>query len=168
MPTFTLNGTAIELEPQTRESFAWLAGQVYRRLHEGPPLPAILTVFAHEGTTTQGLPTSDARIQAILWTLWQIGIASARVEGDGDKREVKWDKGEHANIDTRPIIEHFTEEGINEGRALAAGLVVVAGRNGGGARPGCTHPAQATGGSTGLGCAVARPTDRGAFSAWTE
>ena len=77
MPTFTLNGTAIELEPQTRESFAWLAGQVYRRLHEGPPLPAILTVFAHEGTTTQGLPTNDARIQAILWTLWQIGIASA-------------------------------------------------------------------------------------------
>ena len=84
MPTFTLNGTAIELEPQTRESFAWLAGQVYRRLHEGPPLPAILTVFAHEGTTTQGLPTNDARIQAILWTLWQIGIASARVEGDGE------------------------------------------------------------------------------------
>ena len=129
MPTFTLNGTAIELEPQTRESFAWLAGQIYRRLHEGAPLPALLTVFAHEGTTTQGLPTSDARIQAILWTLWQIGIASARVEGEGDKREVKWEKGEHANIDTRPIIEHFTEEGIKEGRALAAGLVVVAGRH---------------------------------------
>jgi hypothetical protein len=129
MPTFTLNGTAIELEPQTRESFAWLAGQVYRRLHEGPPLPAILTVFAHEGTTTQALPTTDGRIQAILWTLWQIGIASARVEGVGEKREVKWEKGEHANIDTRPIIEHFTEEGITDGRALAAGLVVVAGRH---------------------------------------
>jgi hypothetical protein len=128
MPTFTLNGTAIELEPQTRESFAWLAGQVYRRLHEGPPLPAILTVFAHEGTTTQALPTTDGRIQAILWTLWQIGIASARVEGVGEKREVKWEKGEHANIDTRPIIEHFTEEGTTDGRALAAGLVVVAGR----------------------------------------
>ena len=129
MPTFTLNGTAIELEPQTRESFAWLAGQVYRRLHEGPPLPAILTVFAHEGTTTQALPTTDGRIQAILWTLWQIGIASARVEGVAEKREVKWEKGEHANIDTRPIIEHFTEEGITDGRALAAGLVVVAGRH---------------------------------------
>lgn len=129
MPTFTLNGTAIELEPQTRESFAWLAGQVYRRLHEGPPLPAILTVFAHEGTTTQALPTTDGRIQAILWTLWQIGIASARVEGVGEKREVKWEKGEHANIDTRPIIEHFTEEGTTDGRALAAGLVVVAGRH---------------------------------------
>lgn len=129
MPTFTLNGTAIELEPQTRESFTWLAGQVYRRLHEGAPLPAILTVFAHEGTTTQALPTTDGRIQAILWTLWQIGIASARVEGEAEKREVKWEKGEHANIDTRPIIEHFTEEGMTDGRALAAGLVVVAGRH---------------------------------------
>jgi len=128
MPTFKLNGPPVELAPQDRGAFAWLAGQVYRRLHEGTPLPAILLMFAHEGVTTQAIPSDDQRVQAILWTLWQLGIAEGRVEGEGEKRELKWEKGTHPDIDTRPVIEHFTEEGTRDGRALAASLVISHGR----------------------------------------
>lgn len=126
--TFVLDGKAVPLVPQDRSAYAWLASQVYRRMHEGPPLPALLTLFAHEGTTTQAIPASDARIQAILWTLRQMGVASARIEGEGDQRQVKWDKGDHATIEAVPFMENFTEEGIREGRALAAALVSTFGR----------------------------------------
>ena len=115
MPTFTLNGTAVELVPQERNAFAWLASQVYRSLHAGSPLPAVLLMYAHEGVTTQGLAHDDARIQAILWAMWQLGIQEGRVEGEGDSRQLKWEKGSHPDIDSRPVIEHFTEEEI--GRA---------------------------------------------------
>lgn len=128
MPTFTLNGTAVELVPQERDAFSWLASQVYRRLHDGAPLPAILTVFAHEGVNKENLELTDPRIQSILWTLWQLGVASTRVEGEGEARQVKWERGEHDNIDKRPIVDHFTEDGLRDGRALAAGLVIVHGR----------------------------------------
>jgi hypothetical protein len=128
-PVFTLNGTQVPLEPQDRSAFMWLASQAYRRIHEGPPIPATLTVLLHEGTTTQGLPTTDSRIQAILWTLWQLGISGARVEGEGEQRTAKWDRGTHANIDTRPVIEHFTEEGILEGRALASAFAIANSRS---------------------------------------
>ena len=123
-PVFTLNGTQVTLEPQDRSAYMWLAAQVYRQLHDGPPLPALLTVLAHEGTTTQGLPTTDARIQAVLWTMWQLGICGARVEGEGDAKQAKWDKGSQPDIDGRPVGEHFTEEGILDGRALAASLMI--------------------------------------------
>ena len=63
------------------------------------------------------------RIQAILWTLWQLGIA--KVTHDTEAQQINWEQGKHANITTRPFIEHFTEEGIAEGRALAAALSVV-------------------------------------------
>ena len=128
MPTFTLNGTPVELVPQERGAFDWLAGQVYRRMHEGVPIPGMLTMIADAGVKAQNLPTTDPRIQAALWTLWQMGIASSRVEGEGDARQVKWEKGEHPDLDSRPAVEHFNEEGIREGRALAAGLVIVHGR----------------------------------------
>ena len=128
MPTFTLNGTPVELVPQERGAFDWLAGQVYRRMHDGIPLPGMLTMIADAGVKVQNLPTTDPRIQAALWTLWQMGIASSRIEGEGDGRQVKWEKGEHPDLDSRPAMEHFTEEGIREGRALAAGLVIVHGR----------------------------------------
>jgi phosphohistidine phosphatase len=128
MPTFTLNGTPVELVPQDRGAFDWLAGQVYRRMHDGIPLPGMLTMIADAGVKVQNLPATDPRIQAALWTLWQMGIASSRIEGEGDGRQVKWEKGEHPDLDSRPAMEHFTEEGIREGRALAAGLVIVHGR----------------------------------------
>lgn len=127
-PVFVLDGTPVELVPQDRNAFAWLASQVYRRMHEGPPLPAILTVFAHDGTTTQGIAAADPRIQSILWTLWQMGVGSARIEGEGDQRQVKWDRGEHPTIESFPFMENFTEEGIRQGRALAASLVSTFGR----------------------------------------
>ena len=126
-PVFNLNGTDVPLEPQERGAFMWLASQVYRRIHDGqvpPPIPALLTVFAHEGITTQKLPVTDPRIQAIMLVMWAFGIKGARVEGEGEGRQVKWDKGEQPNIDTRPVIEHFTEEGIREGRALASALLI--------------------------------------------
>lgn len=128
-PVFTLNGNPVPLEPQDRSAFMWLASQAYRRIHEGPPIPATLTVLLHEGTATQGLPTTDARIQAILWTLWQLGISGARVEGEGEQRTAKWDRGTHPNIDTRPVVEHFTEEGILEGRALASAFAIANSRS---------------------------------------
>ena len=130
-PVFNLNGTDVPLEPQDRAAFMWLASQVYRRLHEGqtpPPIPALLTVFAHEGITTQKLPVTDPRIQAIMLVMWAFGIKGARVEGEGEGRQVKWDKGEHPNLDVRPVVEHFTEEGIREGRALASALLIANGR----------------------------------------
>lgn len=126
--SFVLDGTAVPLAPQDRGAFAWLASQVYRRMHEGPPLPALLTLFAHEGTTAQGIPASDPRIQAILWTLRQMGVASARMEAEGNERQVKWDRGDHPTIEAFPFMENFTEEGIREGRALAAALVSTFGR----------------------------------------
>ena len=129
MPTFKLNGAAVELVPQERSAFMWLASQVYRRIHEGPPIPAILTMFAHEGVTTQALAPTDARIQAILWTMWQMGIASAHVEGEGDARQIKWEKGEQENIDSKPVIEHFNEEATTDGRALACAILVANGRH---------------------------------------
>lgn len=129
MPTFKLNGAAVELVPQDRSAFMWLASQVYRRIHEGPPIPAILTMFAHEGVTTQALAPTDARIQAILWTMWQMGIASAHVEGEGDARQIKWEKGEQENIDSKPVIEHFNEEATTDGRALACAILVANGRH---------------------------------------
>jgi hypothetical protein len=130
-PVFLLNGAPVALEPQDRGAFTWLAAQVYRRIHEGqvpPPIPALLTVIAHEGVTAQGLPAADARVQACMLVMWAFGIKAARVEGEGDGRQVKWEKGEHANIDARPVIEHFTEQGIREGRALASALLVASSR----------------------------------------
>jgi hypothetical protein len=124
-PVFSFNGTPVTLEPQDRSAFMWLASQVYRRIHDGNPIPATLVVYAYEGTANQGLAVTDARIQAILWTLWQFGIAAARVEGEGPDRQVKWDKGEHPNLDSRPVAEHFTEEGVLDGRALAAALLIA-------------------------------------------
>ena len=82
-PTFTINGSAVPLVPQAREPFSWLASQVYRRLHDGAPLPALLGMLAHEGLTTQSLPPQDARLQAILWTLRQLGLTGLKVEGEG-------------------------------------------------------------------------------------
>jgi hypothetical protein len=128
MPTFKLNGAEVELVPQERDSFSWLASQVYRRIHEGPPLPAILTVFAHEGVTTQGLAPTDHRIQAILWTLWQLGIGAATVEGEGTARQAKWERGQHENIDGKPVQDLFAEDCLKDGRALACGLMVAAAR----------------------------------------
>ena len=64
-PTFTINGSAVTLVPQGREPFSWLASQVYRHLHGGAPLPALLGMLAHEGLTAQSLPPEDARVQAI-------------------------------------------------------------------------------------------------------
>jgi hypothetical protein len=131
MPSYTLNGATIELQPQDREPFMWLASQVYRRMHAGnqpPPLPAILTMFAHEGTTTQGIAPTDARIQAIMWTLWQLGLKGSRVEGEGEARQIKWDKGEHAGIDSAPVLDCFTAEAMRDGRTLAASLAIAGNR----------------------------------------
>jgi hypothetical protein len=131
MPSYTLNGATIELQPQDREPFMWLASQVYRRMHAGnqpPPLPAILTMFAHEGTTTQGLATDDPRIQAIMWTLWQLGLKGSRVEGESESKQIKWDKGDHAGIDAAPVMDCFTAEAIRDGRTLAASLAIAANR----------------------------------------
>ena len=125
MPTFKLNGAEVELVPQDRSAFMWLASQVYRRIHEGPPIPAILTMFAHEGVTTQALAPTDARVQAILWTMWQMGIGSAHVEGEGEQRQIKWEKGEQENIDAKPVIDHFTEDATTDGRALACAILVA-------------------------------------------
>ena len=129
MPVFDFNGTPVTLEPQDRSAFMWLASQVYRRIHDGNPIPATLTVYAHEGTTGQGLPVTDPRIQAIFWTMWQFGIAGTRVEGEGTNKQVKWDRGDHPNLDSRPMREHFTQEGVLDGRALAASLLVVNSRS---------------------------------------
>jgi hypothetical protein len=128
MPTFKLNGAEVELVPQERDSFSWLASQVYRRIHEGPPIPAILTVFAHEGIATQGLAPTDHRIQAILWTLWQLGIGSASVEGEGTGRQAKWERGQHESIDGKPVQDLFVGECLRDGRALACGLMVATAR----------------------------------------
>lgn len=128
MPTFKLNGADVELVPQERDSFSWLASQVYRRIHEGPPLPAILTVFAHEGVTTQGLQPTDHRIQAILWTLWQLGIGGATVEGEDAGRQAKWERGQHEGIEGKPVQQLFGEDCLKDGRALACGLMVAAAR----------------------------------------
>ena len=123
MPAIDLNGTVVELVPQQRDAYNWLASQVYRRMHDGPPLPGMLTMIALDGVGQQKIPTDDPRIQAILWTLWQLGIA--KVTHDTGAQQINWEQGKHANITTRPFIEHFTEEGIAEGRALAAALSVV-------------------------------------------
>ena len=125
MPTFKLNGADVDLVPQERDSFSWLASQVYRRIHEGPPLPAILTVFAHEGVTTQGLQPTDHRIQAILWTLWQLGIGGASVEGEGAGRQAKWERGQHGGIEGQPVQDLFGEDCLRDGRSLACALMVA-------------------------------------------
>lgn len=131
-PAFTLNGTSIPLAPQAREHFAWLASQVYRQIHRGSngpvPLPALLTMVAHEGTTAQGIGTDDPRIQAILLTLHQLGIGTASVQGEGADRQAKWEKGSHKGIDGQPILDCFSEAGIADGRALAAALAIAGAR----------------------------------------
>ena len=127
-PTFTINGSAVTLVPQAREPFSWLASQVYRHLHDGAPLPALLGMLAHEGTTTQSLPPEDARIQAILWTLRQLGLAGLKVEGEGADRKVSWERGTHPGINGTPVADCFTPEGIADGRAMAAALVVAGSR----------------------------------------
>ena len=131
MPSYILNGATIELQPQDREPFMWLASQVYRRMHAGnqpPPLPAILTMFAHEGTTTQGIAPTDPRIQAIMWTLLQLGLKGSRVEGEGESKQIKWDKGDHAGIESTPVTECFTADAIRDGRTLAASLAIAVNR----------------------------------------
>ncbi len=131
MPSYTLNGATIELQPQDREPFMWLASQVYRRMHAGnqpPPLPAILTMFAHEGTTAQGIAPTDPRIQAIMWTLWQLGLKGSRVEGEGESKQIKWDKGEHAGIDASPVMDCFSADAVRDGRTLAASLAIAGNR----------------------------------------
>jgi len=131
MPSYSLNGATIDLQPQDREPFMWLASQVYRRMHAGnqpPPLPAVLTMFAHEGTTTQGIAPTDPRIQAIMWTLWQLGLKGSRVEGEGESKQIKWDKGEHAGIDASPVMDCFSADAIRDGRTLAASLAIAGNR----------------------------------------
>jgi hypothetical protein len=127
-PTFTINGSAVTLVPQAREPFSWLASQVYRHLHGGAPLPALLGMLAHEGLTTQSLPPEDARVQAILWTLRQLGLSGLRVEGEGADRKVTWERGTHPGIDGTPVADCFTPEAIADGRAMAAALVVAGSR----------------------------------------
>ncbi|MFM8817711.1 MAG: hypothetical protein ACKOHI_07530, partial [Phycisphaerales bacterium] len=119
---------AVPLVPQAREPFSWLASQVYRHLHDGAPLPALLGMLAHEGLTTQSLPPQDARIQAILWTLWQLGLTGLTVEGEGADRKVTWERGTHPGINGTPVADCFSAEAIADGRAMAAALVVAGSR----------------------------------------
>ena len=128
VPTFTISGSAVPLVPQAREPFSWLASQVYRHLHDGAPLPALLGMLAHEGLTTQSLSPQDARIQAILWTLWQLGLTGLKVEGEGADRKVTWERGTHAGINGTPVADCFSAEAIADGRAMAAALVVAGSR----------------------------------------
>ncbi|NDC64867.1 MAG: hypothetical protein EBZ59_13015 [Planctomycetia bacterium] len=128
MPRFELDGETFDLQPQPAETFRWLASQVYRRMHDGTPLPAMLVVLAHHGRRREGFPVTDQRVQAIVWTLWQMGIGSARIEGEGADRQAKWDRGEQPAIDSRPIMENFTADGERDGRALAAALLVAQAR----------------------------------------
>lgn len=122
MPSFNLNGTSVELVPQTREPFNWLASQVYRKMHDGPPLPGMLGMIALDGLK-QNITPEDPRIQAILWTMWQLGLAQVTL--DEANQQIKWEQGKHQSISGRPFIDHFTEEAIADGRALAAALSVV-------------------------------------------
>lgn len=124
MPTFNVNGTTVELLPQDRNVFNWLATQVYRKLFaEGaPPLPGMLAMIALDAPRQQ-ISLDDPRPQAVLWTLYQLGFDTITL--DQSANQIRWEKGKHPDIGQRPVIEHFTEEGFKDGRALAAGLSVV-------------------------------------------
>lgn len=128
MPQFTLNGTTVELVPQDRDAFNWLASQVYRKLFadKAPPLPGLLAMLALDAPR-QGVALTDPRAQAVMWTIYQLGFD--KVALDEAAQQVKWDKGEHTNVGTKPFIDHFTEEGVRDGRALAAALSAVMNRS---------------------------------------
>lgn len=124
MPTFNLNGSTVELVPQERNVFNWLATQVYRKLFaEGvPPLPGVLAMLALDAPR-QKVELTDARAQVVMWTLYQMGFDSVTL--DTEQNQVKWHRGTHDDIGKRPVIEHFTEEGVKDGRALASALSIV-------------------------------------------
>lgn len=126
-PVFDLNGTKVPLAPQDRGVYGWLAGQVYMNLRKPdpvPPLQGLLAMMALDAGR-QGVANDDPRVQAVLNVLWQMGIAKVRTEGEGAEARVSWDAGTHASIGSRPVIEHFTEDGVREGRALAAALMIA-------------------------------------------
>jgi hypothetical protein len=124
MPQFTLNGTPVELVPQDREVFTWLANQIYRRLHaeKGPPLPGLLAMMALDAPKQQ-IALDDARPQAVMWTLYQLGFNA--VTHDEAAGQVHWVKGPHEDVSRIPFVQHFSAEGVRNGRALAAALSVV-------------------------------------------
>jgi hypothetical protein len=124
MPQFSLNGTVIELVPQERSVFHWLANQVYRKLHldKAPPLPGLLAMMALDAPKQQ-IGFDDPRPQAVLWTLYQLGFDSVTL--DEAQGQVNWQKGTHDDISKIPFVQHFQEEGLTNGRALAASLSVV-------------------------------------------
>jgi len=124
MPQFNLNGTSVELVPQDRQVFTWLANQVYRKLHadKAPPLPGLLAMIALDAPKQQ-IPLDDPRPQAVMWTLHQLGVDGVTL--DEANSQVTWNRGTHEDVGKRPFVQHFTEEGVRDGRALAASLSVV-------------------------------------------
>lgn len=124
MPQFNLNGTSVELVPQDRPVFTWLANQVYRKLHadKAPPLPGMLAMIALDAPKQQ-IPLDDPRPQAVMWTLYQLGVDGVTL--DEANSQVTWNRGTHEDVGKRPYVQHFTEEGVRDGRALAASLSVV-------------------------------------------
>ncbi len=124
MPQFHLNGTTVQLVPQERNVFGWLATQIYRKLFATgvPPLPGLLSIMALDAPR-QNVALEDARAQAVMWTLYQLGFDTVTM--DTESNQVKWQKGTHADIGQSQVLEHFTEEGLKDGRALAAALSIV-------------------------------------------
>jgi hypothetical protein len=124
MPQFHLNGTTVELVPQERNVFGWLATQIYRKLFATgvPPLPGLLSIMALDAPR-QNVALDDARAQAVMWTLYQLGFDTVTM--DTESNQVKWQKGSHTDIGGSPVMGHFTEEGLKDGRALAAALSIV-------------------------------------------